>query len=49
MTRVQQVFHLRSPLMAQTDREAHAHTAIVFLAPVEKYFAALSLDSLAPL
>jgi len=32
-----------------TDREAQAHTAIVFLAPLEKYFAALGPDSLAPL
>ena len=30
----------------QTDREAHRHTAIVFLAPIEKYFVALGLDSL---
>jgi len=35
-------------LTEETDREAQAHTAIVFLAPVEKYFAALDLDSLAP-
>jgi len=33
----------------ETDREAHAHTAIVFLAPLEKYLAALGPDSLAPL
>jgi len=33
----------------QTDREAQAHTAIVFLAPLEKYFAALGPDSLPPL
>ena len=29
-----------------TDREAKAHTAIVFLAPTERYFAALDPDSL---
>ena len=33
----------------ETEREAQAHTAIVFLAPVGKYFAALGQDSLAPL
>ena len=33
----------------ETDREAQAHTAIVFLAPLEKYFAALGPNSLAPL
>jgi len=33
----------------ETDREAQAHTAIVFLAPKGKYFAALGADSLAPL
>ena len=32
----------------QTDREAQAHTAIVFLAPIEIYFAAFGPDSLAP-
>ena len=30
----------------QTDREAQAHMAIVFLAPTEIYFAALGPDSL---
>ena len=33
----------------ETDREAQAHTVIVFLAPIDKYFAALGADSLAPL
>ena len=33
----------------ETDREAQAHMAIVFLAPLEKYFAALGQDSVAPL
>jgi len=33
----------------ETDREAQAPTAIVFLAPPGKYFAALGLDSRAPL
>jgi len=33
----------------QTDREAQAHTAIVFLAQIEKYFTALGLVSLASL
>jgi len=32
----------------ETDREAQAHTAIVFLAPIENYYTALGLDSLAP-
>jgi len=32
----------------QRDWEAHAHKAIVFLAPIEKYFSALGLDPLAP-
>jgi len=30
----------------ETDREAQAHMAIVFLAPTEKYFAALGPHSL---
>jgi len=30
----------------ETDREAHAHMVIVFLAPTEKYFAASGPDSL---
>jgi len=33
----------------EKDREAQAHTAILFLAPLEKYSAALGPDSLAPL
>ena len=37
------------PATEQTDREAQAHTAIVFLAPIGKYFAALGAESLAPL
>jgi len=32
----------------EIDREAQAHTAIVFLAPIEIYLAALGPDSLAP-
>jgi len=36
-------------LTEERDREAQAHSAIVFLAPLEKYFAALGPDSLAPL
>ena len=39
----------KPPATEETDREAQAHTAIVFLAPLEKYFAALGPDSLAPL
>ena len=33
----------------QSDREAHAYSAVVKLAQEEKYFAALGPDSLAPL
>ena len=41
--------YLKHEVTEETDREAQAHAAIVFLAPLEKYFAALGLDSLAPL
>ena len=37
------------PTTEQLDREAQADTAIVFLAPLEKYLAALGPDFLAPL
>jgi len=33
----------------QTDREAHAYSALVPLAPREQYFAAMGPDSPAPL